>query len=303
MVPLRVSDARVSKMEQALAQLTLHDGAVVIITDMTMDALSLVLVRLPLAHDIAAVASVCWAFLDAVRHALMLRPYSSHVIRLTRHGKRVTAIVAAPDGHIVASSEAGTINVWHVNAAFDAASRFTVAAHAMVTAMALLPDGAHFLTCGYSIDDFGGDPNLKLWKFDGTIVRSWDDSVATDVTSVAVLPDGVHFVVGLGGGADHYQVKMYRVDGTHVHSFMGHTNEVHALAVTRDGGHIISGSADKLVKVWNVASKSLVSTCAGHTDYVEAVAVTPDGRRILSGSVKEVRVWLLDDGTLENTFS
>ena len=59
---------------------------------------------------------------------------------------------------------------------------------------------------------------------------------------------------------------------------------------------------DKLVKVWSVASKSLVSTCAGHTERVDAVAAMPDGQRILSGGRdKTVRVWLLN-GTLENTF-
>ena len=71
---------------------------------------------------------------------------------------------------------------------------------------------------------------------------------------------------------------------------------------TRDGKHIISGSGDTLVKVWSVASKSLVSTCHGHTSDVFAVAAMPDGQRILSGGNDwTVRVWLLD-GTLENTF-
>ena len=75
-----------------------------------------------------------------------------------------------------------------------------------------------------------------------------------------------------------------------------------ALAVTPGGKHIISGSNDGLVKVWSVATKSLVSTCAGHTDRVKAVAAMPDGQRILSGSNDNtVRVWLLD-GTLKNTF-
>ena len=73
--------------------------------------------------------------------------------------------------------------------------------------------------------------------------------------------------------------------------------------MTRDGQHIISGSGDTLVKVWSVASKSLVSTCNGHTALVDAVAAMPDGQRILSGGDDNtVRVWLLD-GTLENTFS
>ena len=122
----------------------------------------------------------------------------------------------------------------------------------------------------------------------------------TIVWCVAALPDGVHFVVGLRqrrGPA----VPRRR---TLVHTFKGHTSDV-----MRGGGdarrpaHHQRLGRSALVKVWSVASKSLVSTCVGHAGYVRAVAAMPDGQRILSGwDDGEVRVWLLD-GTLENTFS
>ena len=88
------------------------------------------------------------------------------------------------------------------------------------------------------------------------------------------------------------------------HTFDGHAKSVWAVAATPDGQHIISGDMDNIVKVWSVASKSLVSTCAGHTDWVYAVAAMPDGRRFLSGGGQydhTVRVWLLN-GTHQNTF-
>ena len=82
----------------------------------------------------------------------------------------------------------------------------------------------------------------------------------------------------------------------------GHTDAVYELAVTPDGQHVISASSDTLVKVWSVASKSLVSTCRGHTSRVNAVAAMPDGQRILSGSTDHtVGVWLLN-GTLHDGF-
>ena len=99
-----------------------------------------------------------------------------------------------------------------------------------------------------------------------------------------------------------YEVRLYHVDGTLVHTFKGHNGTVYSVAVTPNGQHILSSSQDKRVKVWSVASKSLVSICAGHTNTVYAVAAMPDGKRILSGGIdKTVRVWLLN-GTLENTF-
>ena len=126
--------------------------------------------------------------------------------------------------------------------------------------------------------------------------------VRSRVLGIAALPDGVHFVVGLGIGDNQGEVRLYHVDGTLVHAFEGHTGPAWSVAVTPDGQHIISGANDKRVKVWSIASKSLVSTCNGHTHPIEAVAAMPDGQRFLSGSSDEtVRVWLLD-GTLENTF-
>jgi WD40 repeat protein len=117
------------------------------------------------------------------------------------------------------------------------------------------------------------------------------------------MPDGLHFVVGLGFSEKMGDVRMYHVDGTLVHTFEGHDRNtvVHALAVTPDGQHIISGASDCLVNVWNVASKSLVSTCIGHGHSVEAVAAMPDGQRLLSGGIDTtIRMWRLD-GTWENT--
>ena len=107
-------------------------------------------------------------------------------------------------------------------------------------------------------------------------------------------------------------MSLYNVDGTLVHTFnvhidgnRGNRSVVYAVAVTPDGQHIISGAGDHLVKVWSVATKSLVSTCEGHTGNwygVCAVAVMPDGQRFLSGADDcTVRVWLLN-GTLKNTF-
>jgi WD40 repeat protein len=143
------------------------------------------------------------------------------------------------------------------------------------------------------------------------------------VKCVAALPDGMHFVVGvMAFGEDDeveypYEVRLYHVDGTLVHTFMG-TQTLMALTVTPDGQHIISGSDDMLVKVWSVATKSLMSTCDGHTTRytreLHAVAAMPDGLRILSGGgydnvfagedldpYGEVCVHNLD-GTLKNTF-
>ena len=72
------------------------------------------------------------------------------------------------------------------------------------------------------------------------------------------------------------------------------------MAVTRDGQHIISGAADKLVKVWSVATKSLVSTCEGppasSTRWRRCPTASASSRR-----ARRYRPRVALDGTLKNT--
>ena len=46
---------------------------------------------------------------------------------------------------------------------------------------------------------------------------------------------------------------------------------------------IVSGSAAKTVRVWDVLSGTQVLLLQGHIDVISAVAFSPDGTRIVSG--------------------
>jgi WD40 repeat protein len=266
-----------------------------LLTDLPADVVHYIVVRLTLAHDIALAAPTCHVVSDAARNAFKVRPFSGEVVTLAGHTDSVGCVAAAPDGRVISGSFDGIIKLWR-----DGKCERTIQVHTEeVNAVAVLPGGARFVSVS-------GDKTAKLWTLGGTFERTFD--VGRRVFCFAALPDGVHFVVGLGYPCE---VRLYHVDGTLVHTFcsywddesLGHDDDVLAMAVTPDGQHIISGSKDKLVKVWSVASKSLVSTCTGHTGTVWAVAAMPDGQRILSGADDfTVRVWLLD-GTLKKTFS
>src|SRR5262249_20426519 len=62
----------------------------------------------------------------------------------------------------------------------------------------------------------------------------------------------------------------------------GHSDSVNAVAVTPDGTRAVSASEDNTLKVWDLASGSLLHDLKGHANWVNAVAVTPDGRRAVS---------------------
>ncbi len=82
-----------------------------------------------------------------------------------------------------------------------------------------------------------------------------------------------------------------------VRDLVGHLSWVRACAVTPDGHRVVSASADRTLKVWDLDSGRALATLQGHASLVLGCAVTPDGRRVVSASDdKSLKVWDLDSG-------
>jgi WD40 repeat protein len=73
---------------------------------------------------------------------------------------------------------------------------------------------------------------------------------------------------------------------------------VNSVAYSPDGRHIISGSFDKTIRIWDAETGAAVGKpLEGHTDWVNSVAYSPDGRHIISGSYdKTIRIWDAETG-------
>ena len=79
----------------------------------------------------------------------------------------------------------------------------------------------------------------------------------------------------------------------------GHSEYVHSIGFSYDGKHIVSGSMDKTVRVWEAATGAILSTLEGHLENVVSVAFSPSGKQILSGSWdKTVRLWDAASGAI-----
>ncbi len=88
-----------------------------------------------------------------------------------------------------------------------------------------------------------------------------------------------------------------------VRRFHGHTGPVLDLAVSPDGAQVLSGSEDRTLRLWEVATGREVQRIEGHTDAVRAVALSPDGRYVLSGSAdRQVSLWYPKTGKLVRSF-
>ena len=72
----------------------------------------------------------------------------------------------------------------------------------------------------------------------------------------------------------------------------GHSEVVRSVAYSPDGRYLASGSQDKTIKIWEVATGNELRTLTGHSETVFSVAYSPDGRYLASGSAdKTIKIW------------
>ena len=75
------------------------------------------------------------------------------------------------------------------------------------------------------------------------------------------------------------------------------TDHATSVAISPDGRSALSGSADRTLRLWDVATGSCLRVFEGHEEGVGCVAVSSDGRRGLSGGWDNcLRLWELATG-------
>lgn len=71
----------------------------------------------------------------------------------------------------------------------------------------------------------------------------------------------------------------------------GHGGPVKAIAVSPDGGHVVSGSFDQSAILWSPARGAAEAVLRVHEGAVDAVAFLPDGRFVTGGEDGRIAFW------------
>lgn len=64
----------------------------------------------------------------------------------------------------------------------------------------------------------------------------------------------------------------------------GHAGKINSVAFSHDGQYVVTGSADKTVKLWHTKTGYLIRSFIGHEHAVQGVGMSPDGKYIYSVS-------------------
>ena len=118
--------------------------------------------------------------------------------------------------------------------------------------------------------------------------------------NIAYSPDGTSLAVAGSIGIWVYDTMTHQ----EVALLTGHTSWVESVVFSPDGTTIASGSNDRTVRLWDVATGAHRHTLTGHTGWVESVVFSPDGTTLASGSTdKTVRLWDVATGAHQHTLT
>lgn len=163
------------------------------------------------------------------------------------HGSSIQTAAFSPDGtRLVTGSQDGLARLWEVKAIPDARPGATLLATLRGHTDALAD-------AVFSPDGL----RLVTTSFDGT-ARLWDVQGA--------------------------QVTRGAEPGACLLILRGHTATVSEAMFSPDGRRLVTISADKTARLWDVATGALLSTWRGHQGAILTAAFSPDGHRVLTGS-------------------
>ncbi|MBU1121702.1 MAG: WD40 repeat domain-containing protein [Candidatus Omnitrophota bacterium] len=116
------------------------------------------------------------------------------------------------------------------------------------------------------------------------------------VLAVAFSPKNDEFLVTAdrSGGIKLWETKKRFSLGF---TLAGHAKEAYAVAFSSDGKYLASGGADQFIKVWDIASKSLVKTIRAYTGTIDALQFSPDNSILASANLDNlIELWEAKDG-------
>jgi hypothetical protein len=119
------------------------------------------------------------------------------------------------------------------------------------------------------------------------------------VLGLDISPDGKRLATAGGEPSKSGEIKIWSLpDDKLVQSIDGlHTDTVFSIRFSPEGTKLLTGSADKFVKIFNLADGKEWKSFEGHTNHVLAVDWKPDGKQIVSvGADGAAKFWDVQSG-------
>jgi WD40 repeat protein len=183
---------------------------------------------------------------------------------VTTLGGPIASVAFSPDGHTLATGQAYTVRLWHLDDAARLTLEYTLTGQTVTgTAMAFSPNG-HLLAAA-----------------NASSVKVWDVADPTRPVFESAPPGSGTASPLLGGRT-------------------GSASPVRAVAFSPDGRTLAAGIADGTVRLWSITdpgSPVVDATLAGFSSAVTAVAFLASPARLVAAANDSIGLWGVSDPT------
>jgi len=220
------------------------------------------------------------------------------------HANPITAIVFAPDGKSLASSDnGGVVRIWNLSNG-GVVTQLVQPGHP-IKAMDYSRDGSLLAVLWYdtaaSLPSDPGAQNIDIWRTsDWTSTRTLDGRYGW---AVKFAPDG-HLVAApsAAGSASVWDVTNGTMRSVSDPSDIG---AAFAMAVSRDGRFIVTVGGDFKVSRWTFAGMLLGATLSHQSASIMAVDISPDATTIATAGMiaNQLELWNMSDGSYIKTLN
>ncbi len=139
---------------------------------------------------------------------------------------------------------------------------------------------------------FSQDSNILAGGSDDGVIQVWDADTGDRIYNFTEHKDSVldfDFSVDrktLRSASLDGSVKIWSLvgEGGRLSSDIPHDEAVYSVKFFPDSNTFVTGSADKLIRLWNTETRRVIHTLKGHKDYVSVIDCSPDGTTLVSGS-------------------
>ena len=131
-----------------------------------------------------------------------------------------------------------------------------------------------------------------------------DSPFVSRVLSLAFSPDGTVLATGGGDPSRSGEVTFWNVGPqTLIKNLTDvHSDTVYGMEFSRDGKLLVTGAADKFVKLIDIATGKPIKQFEGHTHHVLDVTMRPDAKIIASaGADNVIKIWDVETGEQQRT--